>query len=221
MGGVTIDDFKRALEPLGFVFEGEPQHEGQVAVSQPNWLKQAKKEDIDFYDVRSIIDNGADPLKAILQRFKETPSGGILCIINSFVPTPLIHLLKQEKAEDSFVESIDEKEHYTYFLKKGKAKVPSSQVAREKLLMDDEETFAAVRQRFSTEETKEIDVRMLEMPGPMQAILAELEGLPDGHALYVDHKKVPLYLLEELADKNYEIHIHNVREGDVKMLIFK
>jgi hypothetical protein len=62
---------------------------------------------------------------------------------------------------------------------------------------------------------------MLEMPGPMQAILAELEGLPDGHALYVDHKKVPLYLLEELADKNYEIHIHNVREGDVKMLIFK
>ncbi|MBH2024552.1 MAG: DUF2249 domain-containing protein, partial [Flavobacteriales bacterium] len=66
-----------------------------------------------------------------------------------------------------------------------------------------------------------IDVRELEMPGPMQAILGELEILPEGNALYIDHKRVPVYLLEELADKDFEVHIHNVAEGDVKMLIFR
>ncbi|HMR20262.1 MAG TPA: DUF2249 domain-containing protein [Sphingobacterium sp.] len=222
MGGVTVDDFRRVLTPLGFVFEKADSDETEAPVlPKPDWLQQAVVDEIDFYDVRPIIDNGADPLKAILQRFKEVRPGSILCIINSFVPTPLIHLLKQEKAEDSFVETISEKEHHTYFLKKGKPPVHSSQTAHEKLMMDDERTFGAVHTRFFPDKMREIDVRALEMPGPMQAILAELEKLPESYALYVHHKRVPLYLLEELADKSYEIHIYNISEGDVKMLIFR
>lgn len=222
MGGVTVADFQKVLEPLGFVFENTITNERDARQqAKPDWLKRAREEDIDLYDVRPIIDKGADPLKAILQRFKDTSAGEILCIINSFVPTPLIHLLQQEKAEDSYVETVGETEYHTYFLKKGKPVTHSSQTAEEKLMMDDGDTFAAVRGRFSTDEIREIDVRMLEMPGPMQTILAELEELPAGHALYVNHKRIPLYLLEELADKRYEIHIHNIAEGDVKMLIFK
>ena len=222
MGGTTVEEFKRVLLPLGFTFEQEITAKEEVsAESKPTWLQQANQADIDFYDVRPIIDNGADPLKEILGRFKTTEPGKILCIINNFVPTPLIHLLKQEKAEATFVETISDKEFNTYFLKKEKAASNSSTTAEEKLNMDDAESFEGVCDQFTKEQTKEIDVRELEMPGPMEVILSELQVLPVGNALYINHKRVPVYLLEELADKNYEVHINNREEGNVKMLIFK
>ena len=222
MGGTTVEEFKRVLLPLGFTFDQEnTASEETASEAKPTWLQQAKKADIDFYDVRPIIDNGADPLKEILGRFKTTEPGKILCIINNFVPTPLIHLLKQEKAEATFVETISDKEFNTYFLKKEKEEKSSSVTAEEKLILDDAESFATICNKFTKEQTKEIDVRELEMPGPMEKILSELQELPAGNALYINHKRVPVYLLEELADKNYQVHINNREDGNVKMLIFK
>ncbi|MGA9211356.1 DUF2249 domain-containing protein [Kaistella sp.] len=221
MGGTTVEEFKRVLLPLGFTFEETSAKEERAPEPKPNWLQQANKADIDFYDVRPIINNGADPLKEILGRFKTVEPGKILCIINNFVPTPLIHLLKQEKAEATFVETISDKQFNTYFLKKEKEVTNSSATADEKLQMDDAENFAVICNQFTREQTKEIDVRKLEMPGPMEMILSELKELPTENALYINHKRVPVYLLEELADKNYEVHINNREEGNVKMLIFK
>ena len=106
-------------------------------------------------------------------------------------------------------------------MKKEKEISQSLKTANEKLQMDDTESFDQIYNQFTKEQTKEIDVRELEMPGPMELILSELQELPDGNALYINHKRVPLYLLEELADKNYEVHINNREEGNVKMLIFK
>jgi len=222
MGGTTVEEFQRVLTPLGFIFgeENATLAETEKEV-KPEWLVNANPDQIDDFDVRPIIDNGADPLKEILHRFKEVEPGKILCVINNFVPTPLIHLLKQEKAEATFVENVSDKEFRTYFLKKEKEAAVSTVTADEKLIMDTEECFKVVCEKFAPETTRKIDVRELEMPGPMQLILSELEELPDGHALYIDHKRVPVYLLEELADKNYEVHIQNRDEGDVKMLIFK
>ena len=221
MTGTKVDDFKRVLSPLGFIFEGEESAKEESSANlKPLWLKNAPKEIIDFYDVRPIIDDGADPLKEILHRFKELKPGEILCVINGFVPTPLIHLLKQEKAEDTFVETISDKEFHTYFLKK-KKDAEATNSFESKLQMNGSEEFSKILARFSEDQIRRIDVRGLEMPGPMHTILGELEILPEGNALFIDHKRVPVYLLEELADKDFEVHINNVAEGDVKMLIFK
>ena len=222
MGGTSVEEFKRVLLPLGFTFKQEVSTKEEVSSEpKPTWLQQTNKADIDFYDVRPIIDNGADPLKEILGRFKTIEPGKILCIINNFVPTPLIHLLKQEKAEATFVEKISEKVFNTYFLKKEKEESRSSETVEEKLQMNDKESFDEICSQFTKDQTKEIDVRELEMPGPMEMILSELQELPAGNALYINHKRVPVYLLEELADKNYQVHINNREEGNVKMLIFK
>lgn len=218
IGGCKPDDFKKALEPLGFRFEATIAEENtKEEKSLPNWLTEAKPEAIEYFDVRQIIESGADPLKQILHRFKEIPGGNVLCIINSFIPTPLIHLLKKEKAEDSFVKEISSNEYHAYFLKKEKA----SQVAAgsNNVIMDDAAAFETIRKSFG-EKIEETDVRAMEMPGPMQTILEKLQTLPKGYALYVHHKRIPVYLLEELADKNWEIHIHNIEEGNIKMLIF-
>lgn len=221
MTGTKVDDFKRVLSPLGFIFEGEESaKEESSAKAKPSWLQNAPKEIIDFYDVRPIIDDGADPLKEIIHRFKEVKPGEILCVINGFVPTPLIHLLKQEKAEDTFVETISDKKFHTYFLKK-KKDAEATNSFESKLQMNGIEAFSGILAKFNDDQIRRIDVRALEMPAPMQAILGELKDLPEGNALYIDHRRVPVYLLEELADKDFAIHIHNVAEGDVKMLIFR
>lgn len=222
MGGAKVEDFKRVLSPLGFVFEDEDSvNEEKSEDSKPLWLTNTPKEMIGFYDVRSIIENGADPLKEILHRFKDVKPGEILCVINTFVPTPLIHLLKQEKAEDAFVETISEKEFHTYFLKKS-AEVESVEIKTDdKPQTGSPNNFHQILSTFAENQIRRIDVRELEMPGPMHMILAELQQLADGNALYVDHKRVPVYLLEELADKDFEVHIDQIGEGNVKMLIFK
>ncbi|WEK33918.1 MAG: iron-sulfur cluster repair di-iron protein [Candidatus Pseudobacter hemicellulosilyticus] len=66
-----------------------------------------------------------------------------------------------------------------------------------------------------------IDVRPLEMPKPMLAILEALEKLPAEKALFVYHKKVPVFLLPELKDRQYSYRIKELGEGQVHMLIFK
>ncbi|HMR84872.1 MAG TPA: DUF2249 domain-containing protein, partial [Niabella sp.] len=227
MGGCKVEDFERVLQPLGYRFTGNEQQAANAAVptdttgkEKPHWLKAPPEEDIIKFDVRPIIEHGVDPLKEIMRKFKEVPDGKILCIINTFVPTPLIHLLEKDKAEASFVDTISTMEFHTYFLKRQK-NTSGTDTTKAKTVMHDAASFEKICSLFNGEKRKTIDVRDLEMPLPMQTILAELETLPAGHGLYVHHKRVPVYLLEELASKDFPVHIYNIGEGDVKMLIFK
>lgn len=219
MGGCTVEALIAALEPLGFTYE-KSTVVAVTATSEPQWLLQAEENNITRYDVRPIIASGSDPLKAILAKFKDVPPGGILCIINSFVPTPLIHLLEQEKAESSYVDMVSDKESHTYFLKKQKG-TEIKKEHNDKVMMNDAVSFQSLYDSFPEERIKKTDVRSMEMPMPMQTILNELSMLPRGNMLYVHHKRVPVYLLEELADKNYEVHIHTVDESNVKMILFE
>lgn len=220
MGGVSINAFADALAPLGFEMQ-------QLAIThqtnpeiKPDWLKKAPQEHISVFDVRPIIDNGSDPLKEILHEFKDIQAGKILCVINTFIPTPLIQLLKQDKADDAYVETINANEHHTYFLKKTGFN-NDNQTPEPGIMMDDEAQFEAYCATFPEQAIKVIDVRRLEMPGPMQMILDELKELPPGHLLFIHHKRVPVFLLEDLAEQNYTIHIHDIAEGNVRMTITK
>ena len=65
-----------------------------------------------------------------------------------------------------------------------------------------------------------LDVRELEMPLPMITILDALDNLPDGEALYVHHKRIPVFLLPELADRKFNYRIKKISEDDVHLIIF-
>lgn len=66
-----------------------------------------------------------------------------------------------------------------------------------------------------------VDVRQLEMPGPMMTILESLDNLPADHALFVYHKRIPLFLLPELAERKLEYRAKEISDGEVHLLIFK
>ena len=234
MGNVSLEAFKTALRPLGLNLDLGDLEQQNASEQKPEWLLSAKKEEITLFDVRDIIENGSDPLKEILGKFKTIAPGEILCVINKFIPTPLIHLLKQHKAQDAFVETKLETLFYTYFLKQPKAlssanandQVSASKQemqksnSNENLTFHSPESFDALLAETPLSRQKQIDVRSLEMPGPMEAILRKLKELPLDHILFVYHKRVPIYLLEELSGQDFEVHVLQKSESDIQM-IFK
>jgi len=223
MGGCSVQDFERVLTPLGFRFVKDVKEENVGDEELPDWLKKLSTDRIGIFDVREILSGGQDPLKQIMQRFKNTPTGDALCIVNSFVPVPLVRLLEKDGVK-SFTKTIHAQEYHTYFYKVPAAKEAVEDVkskTSEDIRMLDQAAFQQEYDKFSAANIREIDVRTLEMPGPMQTILQILPELGAGEALYVNHKRVPLYLLEEIAGEDYYVNILTLSEIDVKLLIYK
>ena len=52
------------------------------------------------------------------------------------------------------------------------------------------------------------------MPMPMMTILENLETLPPGKALYVHHKRIPVFLLTELKERHFDYRIKKYK-GEV------
>jgi len=220
IGGCSLADIRAALEPLGFQFSDEAadKEDGQEKGQRPDWLDAAEDGAIDLFDVRQLIESGDDPLKAIIQRYRVLPAGNLLCIVNSFIPYPLINLLGK-KGADSFVETVADNVHYTWFFKRD---VPAEQTEApegDRVTMHDASSFDRVLAAYPETRRIYLDVRPLPMPQPMETILETLPTLAPGQALFVQHKRVPLHLLEELAEQAYVVHIYEVVEGDVKLLI--
>jgi len=223
MGGCSLQDFERVLTPLGFKFLKDFKKEDSPEEKSPDWLKGLSADHIEIFDVREILLGGQDPLKQIMQRFKSVPVGNALCIVNSFVPVPLVRLLEKDGVK-SFTKTISTQEFHTYFYKLPADKEVVKNDERktnDNIRMLDQASFQQEYSKFSEANVREIDVRALEMPGPMQTILQILPELAADEALYVNHKRVPLYLLEEIAGENYYVNILTLSEIDVKLLIYK
>lgn len=209
------------MQPLGFVFEESTTDAlaNNSVVEKPQWLIHTPIEQIHFFDVRPMLQSGNDPLKEIIQRLKGMAPQGILCIINSFIPVPLIRLLEKDQAL-SFTETISDTEYRTYFLKVDKQKdVAAAQ--QDFVIMEDTDSFQQIINKYTAHKIVTIDVRSIPMPGPMEAILSQLEQLKNDEILLVHHKRIPVYLLESLADQSWIVHIHSISDTAVNMLIHK
>jgi hypothetical protein len=55
----------------------------------------------------------------------------------------------------------------------------------------------------------------------MHTILGALDQLPCDTALYVYHKRIPVFLLPELAQRGFEYRIKEISDGEVHLLIFR
>ena len=216
LGGCSVDDFFNKLQPLGFeidktttaVFDNA---EGKKAV--PGFMKNLKDNHVVELDVRPVIESGKDPLDIIVHKIKTIQAGSVLKIVNSFEPTPLIHLLGKQGFE-SFSEQINDELFNTYFYKK--AGLPF----QEKKATGDTSDWDNVLKRFEGN-LQIIDVRDLEMPLPMHTILEALEILQKDKALFVYHKRIPVFLLPELEAQQFSYRIKEISAAEVHLLIYK
>ncbi|MEO6134218.1 MAG: DUF2249 domain-containing protein [Ginsengibacter sp.] len=214
ISGGHLSEFFEKLAPLGFEIGSATSKEAITEKPKlPPFFNSLKPDQIIELDVIPIIDADEDPLQAILGKVKSITKGQALKIINKFEPTPLILLLKKQ-GFDSYVDTINDDLVETYFFKTSDADVVVEDTENAGEGWDDYiEKFKGHLQT--------IDVRQLEMPGPMMAILEALENLPANEALFVFHKKIPVFLLPELKEKEFDFRIKEIGPGEVHLLIFK
>ncbi|HOZ80507.1 MAG TPA: DUF2249 domain-containing protein [Ferruginibacter sp.] len=216
LGGCSADDFFRKLQPLGFEIDTatvvmEKENENKPA---PAFMKNITAAEIIELDVRPVIKSGKDPLDIIVKKVKCLETGAVLKIINSFEPTPLMHLLGKQGFE-FYAETISEELVNTYFYKKG-----DLTILPENNKTDYSKGWEEILNRFKGNLVT-IDVRTLEMPVPMHTILDALNTLPNDKALFVYHKRIPVFLLPELEEQQFNYRIKEISDAEVHLLIYK
>lgn len=214
MNGVTVQAFYEKLQPLGFEASLTANTEPTQKKALPAFMKSLSADQIVELDVRPSIAAGTDPLSIITQKVKTIKAGQVLKLINVFEPVPLMRLLEKQgflvyadEVNDNLVE--------TYFYKQADAGEIVATAAEGATT-----GWNKIRENF-LHKTRSIDVRAMEMPQPMMAILEALQSLPPDEALLVYHKRIPVFLLPELAEQKFDYRIKKVSDGDVQMLIFK
>lgn len=215
IGGCKPEDFFEILKPLGFVSDNSVQEQDPVLQkSLKAFVKDIETAHIIPLDVRAMLAEGNDPLKLIQKHIKELKEGQVLKIINTFEPTPLIKLLEKQGFE-SYVDLIEKDLIETYFYR-----TIAPEVTQETLSESENNDWDILMEKFRNK-LVDIDVRHLEMPGPMMSILEELDKLDHDKALYVHHKRIPVFLLSELKDRKFEYRINEISDSEVFLLIFK
>jgi uncharacterized protein (DUF2249 family) len=213
-GGCTLDDFFSTLEPLGFEIDRNTKAAKKDKKPIPAFIGSLGKEQLIDLDVRPVIQAGRDPLNIIMEKLKQVQPAQVLKIVNSFEPTPLINLL-EKRGFETYVDRTSENLVETYFFKSKKTD-PAEEVNKQSSGND----WDSLLKTFEGK-SREADVRHLEMPQPMHDILDALDHLPAGFALYVYHKRIPVFLLPELAERGFDYRIKEISDGNVHLLIFK
>jgi hypothetical protein len=219
IGGCSEADFYRVLQPLGFIADKPmPKKTAAPVPLRPALLQALQPRQLLQLDVRPLLAGGEDPLKLILATIKSLQEEEVLKIINTFEPSPLIALLKQ-RGWASWTDCPAPGHFETYFFRESDADTEKIE-APAPLPPASEGDWEALEGRFAGNMVP-LDVRALEMPGPMIRILETLEGLAPELALYVVHKRLPLFLLPELAQRGYTYRSRELSENEVHLLIFR
>ena len=215
LGACSIQDFVAVLEPLGFEFQPVGIQPSLDRMEEPAWFKGLSEHRVQYVDARVLLALGQDPLNQIMDQVKHLEPAHVLCIVSDFKPSPLIHIL-EKKGFFSFIQEIEPGLFHAYFYSGTQQEVPSDKAP----VFVDSVQFEQLVKRFESARIRELDVRGLSMPLPMETILSALHTLQPADALFVHHQRVPLYLLEELAGQTYQVYILQAEEDGVKLLIF-
>lgn len=214
ISGCSIADFFRRLKPLGFEIDSATEAVVADEKQIPAFMLLIKNYQVIEMDVRSVIASGTDPLSLIVKKVKEMQTGQILKIVNSFYPEPLI-LLLEKQGFTTYADVLDDDLVETYFYKE-KQNCVEPAITTTELAQGWEEILHRFKDKMEM-----IDVRAMEMPKPMLTILDALDKLPADTALFIYHKRIPVFLLPELAERKFDYRIKEISEGNVNLLIFK
>lgn len=210
----SVNDFFDKLEPLGFPIDRAVEADDtSINNDLPSFMQKISPENTVDLDVRPEIEAGNDPLSLIMKKTKEMKAGQVLKLVNSFEPTPLIQLL-EKRGFASHTETVDDSLVHTFFYKESLQEVEEIDTTHAS------EGWDEVLQRFGNELVS-INVMDLEMPQPMHTILEELGKLPDNKALFVYHKRIPVYLIPELEELGFEYRAKEISDTEVQMIIFR
>lgn len=144
-------------------------------------------------DVRPILAGGQDPLESVVSAAARIPEGGELTLDAPFNPLPLRRVLGK-MGFSSTAEKLAEGHWRVSLLRDGLGQVNNQPGPEDCQGLPPE---APLRREA---DGLHIDVRGLEMPLPMVAILRLVGSLGDDEQVVVHHERDPLFLYPELAE---------------------
>ncbi len=155
----------------------------------PPWFKP---ELVKVLDVRQQLATGDDPFKEIIAATRELPAGGILELIASFEPAPMIRVL-QKQGWVSWIRWEGEACHVAFWFAGKKQTVRSAGDAAIEAERLDKQADGWI-----------INVRGLEPPQPMVYVLRTLEDEALVLPLTIKHQRVPSILYTHLEELGYQ-----------------
>lgn len=220
ISGHPLSDIIEALKPLGFEFLDRniaTEESKGASFFNPDFARHLDEYPQVTLDVRADLAEGTDPLKKIMGVIKTLSEDQILHLINSFEPTPLIQLLGN-KGWECHMEKKSADEVHVYFRR---ASASSTETPEGTIPgLTDGPDFDRRQQDFGTRLIP-LDVSELEMPLPMVTILQEVSNLDNDSALLVTHKRIPIFLFDELRQRKCGFMVRQISERDVRLLIWK
>lgn len=216
IGKCDLNVLLSALEGIGFTADFPPT---DPLTSKPK--QDESPMDLDTptvtFDIRPLLHQGVDPFNQIMETLKGLKKGDSLCVISPFEPTPLIRILSEKgyvchvsESNDLFETRITRQDLNSQTTESSQEPVPLCTAGEFNMLCD----------RFLGKIVA-LDVRELEMPQPMIAILEQLSELQPGYALLVQHKRIPQYLLPELEERMFKIVAHEKSGFHFQLLIHR
>lgn len=169
----------------------------------PAWRQSLNAEPAARIDVRPMLAAGEPPLSAVLGMAEAVAPGGVLLVETPFDPQPLRRVL----AGRGFSTSGERLGHGHWRIwcrrEEGKARTEGPPPAGPRIWRDGEVVH--------------IDVRGLEAPRPLVAILTLIDG--GGHAghVVVHHEREPLYLYPELEERGWQYARLASPAGEVRL----
>lgn len=147
-------------------------------------------------DVRPVLAKGGDPFHLIMKTVQTLGSNEALHLIVGFEPAPLYAIMRSA-GRAAHTEQRDGAYHVWFYLDPKLTAEP-----------------APGAERVTLQPPVEMDVRGLEPPGPMVAILEKLASLGPGAQLLVQHHREPVLLYEKLKLRGYAARTTRRGEGD-------
>lgn len=172
----------------------------------PSWVAILDLAAATRLDVRPMFERGEAPLGDIMRAAAAIAEGGTLIVEAPFDPAPL-HRALARKGFVSHAEPVAPDHWRVYFHRTAAAETADAQ--------PEDET--AEHEAWRESDGVHIDVRGLEPPQPMMAILKLLEDPETGDVVIVHHEREPLFLYPELAERGWDHAIIPAAEGEVRL----
>lgn len=159
--------------------------------TEPDWLAAAYQ--IPVFDVRPLLAKGEDPYSVLMERAGAIGDDGVLVVDAPFNPAPLRRVLGKQ-GFSSFAQRVAEGHWRIFFRRDGGADWAA-----------EAEIIGEGAVAWREEDGMHIDVRKMQPPQPMVAILTLVDGLAVPETVIVHHDRMPSFLIPELAERGWHI----------------
>lgn len=202
IGGVTLEAVLTEVNQTPWNGETDEDTADPIDnVEAPDWLARAEGAKQRKFDARPALAKGKEPFGAIMRHAAKVRDGGFFVLDTPFEPTPLQRVLAR-KGFVGWGQELGVDHWRTWFLKDA-ALAPTA----------DESPQKGGARIWQEGGVTHVDVRGLEPPQPMLAIIREIERTDGPAALTVHHEREPVFLYPELAERGWRHELVDIAAG--------